>query len=75
MKKYNVKNYIRWKEDVVDSIKQIEKKAEFADYSKKELNILSSNNPGQKSQNDRRGARPQKRPFKQFNVSRETIFI
>ena len=40
MKKYNVKNYIRWKEDVIDSIKQIEKQAEFADYSKKDLNIL-----------------------------------
>jgi len=40
MKKYNVKNYIRWKEDVIDSIKQIEKQAEFADYSKRDLNIL-----------------------------------
>ena len=40
MKKYNVKNYIRYKEDVIDCIKRIPKKAEFADYTKKELNIL-----------------------------------
>ena len=44
MKKYNVKNYIRWKEDVTDSIKHIKQKQGniscFADYTPKELNVL-----------------------------------
>jgi len=40
MKKYNVRNYIRYKEDVIDCIKRIPKKPEFADYTKTELNIL-----------------------------------
>ena len=44
MKKYNVKNYIRWKEDVVDSIKYIKRNEGnincFADYTPKELNVL-----------------------------------
>ena len=44
MKKYNVKNYIRWKEDVTDSIKYIKQKQGniscFADYPPQELNVL-----------------------------------
>ena len=44
MKKYNVKNYIRWKEDVLDSIKYIKRNEGnincFADYTPKELNVL-----------------------------------
>ena len=44
MKKYNVKNYIRWKEDVTDSIKYIKQKQGniscFADYTPHELNVL-----------------------------------
>ena len=44
MKKYNVKNYIRWKEDVTDSIKYIKQKQGniscFADYTPKDLNVL-----------------------------------
>ena len=44
MKKYNVKNYIRWKEDVTDSIKYIKQKQGniscFADYTPQELNVL-----------------------------------
>jgi len=44
MKKYNVKNYIRWKEDVIDSIKYIKRNEGnincFADYTPKELNVL-----------------------------------
>ena len=44
MKKYNVKNYIRWKEDVTDSIKYIKQKQSdincWADYTPQELNVL-----------------------------------
>ncbi len=44
MKKYNVKNYIRWKEDVSDSIKYIKQRQSniscWADYTPKELNVL-----------------------------------
>ena len=44
MKKYNVKNYIRWKEDVTDSIKYIKQRQGnvncFADYTPQELNVL-----------------------------------
>jgi len=44
MKKYNVKNYIRWKEDVTDSIKYIKQKQGnincWADYTPQELNVL-----------------------------------
>ena len=39
MKKYHVKNYIRWKEDVRKSINRIPHK-EFTQYSKKELKVL-----------------------------------
>jgi RNA polymerase sigma factor (sigma-70 family) len=44
MKKYNVKNYIRWKEDVSDSIKYIKQRQDniscWADYTPQELNVL-----------------------------------
>ena len=44
MKKYNVKNYIRWKEDVTDSIKYIKQRQSniscWADYTPQELNVL-----------------------------------
>lgn len=44
MKKYNVQNYVRWKEDVTDSIKYIKQKQGdvscFADYTPQELNVL-----------------------------------
>ncbi len=40
MKKYNVKNYIRYKEDVLDSIKRIKIQSEFCKYTRKELNII-----------------------------------
>ncbi len=40
MKKYNVKNYIRYKEDVLASIKRIKKQSEFCKYTRKELNII-----------------------------------
>ena len=44
MKKYNVKNYIRYKEDVGDAIKYIKRNAGnvscLADYTPKELNVL-----------------------------------
>jgi RNA polymerase sigma factor (sigma-70 family) len=40
MKKYNVKNYIRYKEDVANSIRRIDKKENFSDYTNKELKIL-----------------------------------
>jgi len=40
MKKYNVKNYIRYKEDILKSIKRIKKKPLFSDYTAEELNVL-----------------------------------
>ena len=40
MKKYNIKNYIRYKEDVKTSIQRIPKKKEFAYYTTKELKVL-----------------------------------
>ncbi len=39
MKKYNVKNYIRYKEDVKYSIKRIPKR-DFISYTNEELKIL-----------------------------------
>ena len=39
MKKYNVKNYIRYKEDVKAAIKNIQPK-EFINYTDKELKII-----------------------------------
>jgi len=40
MKKYNVKNYIRYKEDVKRAIKYIPRKHNFSLYSNKELEVL-----------------------------------
>jgi RNA polymerase sigma factor (sigma-70 family) len=40
MKKYNIKNYIRYKEDVSNSIRRIVKKPNFTEYSSEELKIL-----------------------------------
>ena len=40
MKKYNVKNYIRYKEDVAKSIKLIKKQDCFTKYTDKELKII-----------------------------------
>ena len=40
MKKYNIKNYIRYKEDLKTSIQQLPKRREFAYYTKEELKIL-----------------------------------
>ena len=40
MKKYNIKNYIRYKEDVKTSIRRIPKKKEFAYYTQEELKVL-----------------------------------
>ena len=40
MKKYNIKNYIRYKEDVKTSIQRIPKKKEFAYYTTEELKVL-----------------------------------
>ena len=40
MKKYNIKNYIRYKEDVKTSIQRIPKRKEFAYYTKEELKVL-----------------------------------
>ena len=40
MKKYNIKNYIRNKEDVKTSIRRIPKKKEFAYYTQEELKVL-----------------------------------
>ena len=40
MKKYNIKNYIRYKEDVKESIRRIPKKSEFTFYTRKELKVL-----------------------------------
>ena len=40
MKKYNIKNYIRYKEDVKTSIQRIPKKKEFAYYTQEELKVL-----------------------------------
>ena len=39
MKKYNVKNYIRWKEDVKRSIQTIKSKR-FVDYTPVELKVI-----------------------------------
>ena len=39
MKKYNVKNYIRYKEDVKQAIKSVKKK-QFVDYTPQELKII-----------------------------------
>ena len=40
MKKYNVKNYIRYKEDLKQVIKQIPKKPDFTLYTRDELKVL-----------------------------------
>ena len=40
MKKYNIKNYIRYKEDVKRAIQRIPKKSEFTLYTRKELKVL-----------------------------------
>ena len=40
MKKYNVKNYIRYKEDVKVAILRIEKKSDFTLYTRKELKVI-----------------------------------
>jgi len=40
MKKYNVKNYIRYKEDIKQAIKSISRKHNFSLYSNKELEVL-----------------------------------
>tara|TARA_R110002020_G_scaffold263702_1_gene478394 strand:+ start:575 stop:1339 length:765 start_codon:yes stop_codon:yes gene_type:complete len=40
MKKYNIKNYIRYKKDISNSIRNIPLKTNFADYTTKELKIL-----------------------------------
>ena len=40
MKKYNIKNYIRYKEDVKTSIQRIPKRKEFAYYTTEELKVL-----------------------------------
>ena len=40
MKKYNVKNYIRYKEDLKQAIKQIPKKPDFTLYNRDELKVL-----------------------------------
>ena len=40
MRKYNIKNYIRYKEDVAAAIKRIPKKDNFYEYTNKELNVL-----------------------------------
>ncbi len=40
MKKYNIKNYIRYKDDVSNSINRIVKKPNFTEYSNEELKIL-----------------------------------
>ena len=40
MKKYNIKNYIRYKEDVAESIRRIHKRDNFSDYTNEELKIL-----------------------------------
>ncbi len=40
MKKYNVKNYIRYKEDLKQAIKQIPKKPDFTFYTRDELKVL-----------------------------------
>ncbi len=39
MKKYNIKNYVRYKEDVKRSIQNIKEKR-FIDYTPKELKII-----------------------------------
>ncbi len=39
MKKYNVKNYIRYKEDIKRSIERVKSKR-FIDYTQKELKII-----------------------------------
>ena len=40
MKKYNVKNYIRYKEDVKVAILRIAKKSDFTLYTRKELKVI-----------------------------------
>ena len=40
MKKYNIQNYIRYKEDVAESIRRIKKKDNFSDYTNNELKVL-----------------------------------
>ena len=40
MKKYNIQNYIRYKEDVKNAIKRIDKKSDFTLYTRDELKVL-----------------------------------
>ena len=40
MKKYNVKNYIKYKKDIIESIRQIPIKNKFTDYTPDELKVL-----------------------------------
>jgi len=40
MKKYNIQNYIRYKEDVKRAIKRIDKKSDFTLYTRDELKVL-----------------------------------
>ena len=40
MKKYNIKNYIRYKEDLKQAILRIPKKSDFTLYTRKELKVL-----------------------------------
>jgi RNA polymerase sigma factor (sigma-70 family) len=40
MKKYNIQNYIRYKEDVKNAIKRIDKKSDFTLYTREELKVL-----------------------------------
>lgn len=40
MKKYNIQNYIRYKEDISNTIRRISKKPKFTDYTREELKIL-----------------------------------
>ena len=40
MKKYNIKNYIRYKEDLKQAIQRIPKKSDFTLYTRKELKVI-----------------------------------
>lgn len=40
MKKYNIQNYIRYKKDVLNSIRRISKKSNFIEYTNEELKVL-----------------------------------
>ena len=40
MKKYNIKNYIRYKEDLKQAIQRIPKKPDFTLYTRDELKVI-----------------------------------